>query len=129
MALGQDFVIAGVAKKELPRGEDVVELIPVVVEDLTVLVVLGPDVREQLTGAVPQFRPLAVAHNLRVHLAIIGIRSSFSDRISFPDTARQPPADEVSQRARNALSYRRVARLPLNGRRGSAVGGLRAWPM
>jgi hypothetical protein len=81
MALGQNVTAAGIAKQELPLGEDLVELTPVVVEDRAVLVVLGPDVSEQLPGALPQFRPLAVAHNLRVHTASIGIWTCSSDRI------------------------------------------------
>ena len=32
------------------HGEDVAELIPVLVEDLAVVVVLGPDVSEQVSG-------------------------------------------------------------------------------
>ena len=43
MALGQDHFLAGVVEDELPLGEDVVELFPVVVERLAVLVVFGPD--------------------------------------------------------------------------------------
>jgi hypothetical protein len=47
------------------------------------MVALGPDVGEQVVGALPQLRPLAVAHNLRVHPASIGICTSSSDRLSW----------------------------------------------
>jgi hypothetical protein len=47
MALGQNFSGARIAKQELPLGEDLVELAPVVVEGRAVVVVPGPDVSEQ----------------------------------------------------------------------------------
>ena len=71
VALGQNQVLAGVVEDELPLGEDVVELSPVVVERLAVLVVFGPDRAGEAADGVPEVRPLAVADYPRVHPASI----------------------------------------------------------
>jgi vacuolar-type H+-ATPase catalytic subunit A/Vma1 len=71
VALGQDQFLVRVVQYELPLGEGVVELSPVVVQRVTVLVVLGPDLVRQVFDGVPEFRPLAVTDNLRFHDASI----------------------------------------------------------
>jgi hypothetical protein len=53
VALGQDRLVCGVDEHELPFGEYVVKLTPVVVELVAVLVVLGPYAVEQITEGVP----------------------------------------------------------------------------
>jgi hypothetical protein len=71
MPLGQDRLIAGIVEDELPVREDLVELIPVMVERRAMLVVLGPDLIGQAGESVPEFRALAVADNLRAHVTSI----------------------------------------------------------
>jgi hypothetical protein len=71
MPLGQDRLIAGIAEDELPVREDLIELIPVLVERRAMLVVLGPDLIGQAGESVPELRALAVADNLRAHATSI----------------------------------------------------------
>jgi hypothetical protein len=53
VALGQDQLLVGVVEHELPLGEDVEQLRPVVVDELAVQVVLGPDLVRETGDAVP----------------------------------------------------------------------------
>jgi len=71
VALGQDQFLVRVVQHELPLGEGVVELSPVMVQRVTVHVVLGPDLVRQVFDRVPEFRPLAVPDNLWFHGASI----------------------------------------------------------
>src|SRR4030095_937923 len=67
VTLGQHLVLGRLVQDELPVGEVREETWPVVVEHLAVEVVLRPDLDRQIGDAVPQFRPLAVTHNLGTH--------------------------------------------------------------
>jgi hypothetical protein len=71
VALGQDRLIAGIVQDELPVREDLIKLIPVIVERRSILVVLGPDLIGQVSKGVPELRALAVTDNLRVHATSI----------------------------------------------------------
>ena len=76
MALGQDRLVLGVVQDELPLREDVVQLVPVVVQRLPVQVVFGPDLGGQVADALPELRPLAVPHHLRAHLSSIASKAT-----------------------------------------------------
>jgi hypothetical protein len=82
VALGQDRLVCGVDEHELPLGEDVVKLSPVVVELVAVLVVLGPYAVEQITEGVPQFRPLAITDNPRIHEGSILVGAAAVQRVN-----------------------------------------------
>jgi hypothetical protein len=69
VALGQDRLILGVDEQELPFGEHVVQLAPVVVKLLAVDVVLRPHVVKQIADRVPELWLFAIADNLRIHAA------------------------------------------------------------
>jgi len=71
MALCQDRLIAGVVEDELPVREDLVELVPVMVERRAMLVVFGPDLIGQAGDSVPEFGALAVPDNPRAHATSI----------------------------------------------------------
>ncbi len=71
VALSQDHRIRGVVEDELPLGEDVIELTPVMIERLPMPVVLRPDLARQAADGIPELWPLAVADNLRFHPASI----------------------------------------------------------
>lgn len=53
VALGQDQLLTGVVEHELPVGEEVVQLRPVVVDELAMQVVLGPDLIGQIANVIP----------------------------------------------------------------------------
>jgi hypothetical protein len=71
VALGQDHALVGVIQDELPVREDLIELIPVIVERRAMLVVLGSDLIRQTGEGVPEFRALAVTDNLLAHATSI----------------------------------------------------------
>jgi hypothetical protein len=67
MALREHDVGLVVVEGELEIGELLVEAAPVFVEDVAVLVVLGPDARDLLVRALPQVGPLGARDRAEGH--------------------------------------------------------------